>query len=409
MNLRKVWTIAYHEYTTNIRRTGFIVMTLIVPAVGVLALLVATFAGKAALRSIEHVFSSFEKPYAVVDECGCFHPILPEFQKDFVLYSDQASAQKAVDQKEAQAALIIPKDFLKTREVHVYSPNTSVTLANLNDSDRVQAFFAVHLVHPYVPPEVERLLAAGRPQFKPINHPQPTSPVGEVASFMIPYVMAILMIMSIFISSGYLLQGVGEEKENRLVEIILSSVTPQEWFLGKVAGLGAVGLTQLLVWLATMMLLSGGSLLMLALFIPSWPIQKVLLLILFYLLGYTLYATLYAGLGALGANTRESQQVAGVLSFLAAVPFMVSGLLFTNPNATIIRIISLFPLTAPTMMMMRLSMVSIPTLDLVASLLLLLISIPFALWLGGKLFRFGILIYGKRPDLKTIWQALRTA
>ncbi len=409
MNLHKVWTIAHHEYTTNIRRTGFIVMTLIVPAVGILALFLATFAGKAALKSLEHVFGGFEKPYAVVDECGCFHPILPEFQKDFILYPDQESAKKAVDEGESQAALIIPQDFLKTREVQVYTHNGALALANLNDSERVQAFFTVHLVHPYIPPEVETVLTAGPPRFKLVNHPQPTSPVGEMASFMVPYTLAILMVMSIFISSGYLLQGVGEEKENRLVEIILSSVTPQEWFLGKVLGLGAVGLTQLAVWLVTMALLSGGSVLLLAIFIPTMSAKKVIFIVVFYLLGYTLYASLYAGLGALGTNMRESQQVAGVISFLAAVPFMVSGLLFTNPNSTIIRIISVFPLTAPTMMIMRVTMAEIPLLDLTLSLLLLLVSIPFTIWLGGKLFRFGILIYGKRPDLKTIWQSLRTA
>ena len=146
-----------------------------------------------------------------------------------------------------------------------------------------------------------------------------------------------------------------------------------------------------------------------ALVVPALPVQKIFFILLYYALGYTLYATLYAGLGALGTNIRESQQVAGVISFLAAIPFMVSGLLFTNPNAPLIRVISIFPLTAPTMMMMRVSMSEIPREDVVASIILLFLTIPFSIWLGGKLFRFGMLIYGKRPSLKAVWQALRAA
>ena len=409
MNLRKVWTIARHEYITNIRRTGFIIMTLIVPAIGFLALFLSMFSGKAMVEVLVKTVGGLEKPYAVVDECGPFHPILPEFQKDFILYPDRAAARKAVDEKKAQAALIIPADFIEKGVVYVYSSEGTLALASLSDSRRVQAFFTVHLVHAYVPPDVEKRLAKGQPHFEVINKPATTSPVGKVVSFMIPYALAMLLIISIFISSGYLLQGVGEEKENRLVEIILSSVTPQEWFLGKVIGLGAVGLTQISVWLLTMVLLSGGSVMAFALVVPALPVQKIFFILLYYALGYTLYATLYAGLGALGTNIRESQQVAGVISFLAAIPFMVSGLLFTNPNAPLIRVISIFPLTAPTMMMMRVSMSEIPREDVVASIILLFLTIPFSIWLGGKLFRFGMLIYGKRPSLKAVWQALRAA
>jgi ABC-2 type transport system permease protein len=129
--------------------------------------------------------------------------------------------------------------------------------------------------------------------------------------------------------------------------------------------------------------------------------------VVYYLLGYTLYAILMAGAGALGTTMRESQQLAGVFSFFAAVPYMISGFLFANPNMAIARALSFFPLTAPTMMMLRLPLAEVPWVDVVGSIVVLLLSVPAALWVGAKLFRVGLLIYGKRPTLREIWLILR--
>jgi ABC-2 type transport system permease protein len=183
-----------------------------------------------------------------------------------------------------------------------------------------------------------------------------------------------------------------------------------ELMAGKVAGLGAVGLTQVLVWLLSAAGLSGGLVALLAVAgAVLIPIRVLLLGVVYYLLGYTLYAILMAGVGALGTTMRESQQLAGVFSFFAAVPYMVSGFLFANPNATLARVLSFFPLTAPTMMMLRLPLGDIPSVDVAGSIASLVIFIPAALWAGGKLFRVGLLIYGKRPTLGEIWRILASA
>jgi ABC-2 type transport system permease protein len=123
----------------------------------------------------------------------------------------------------------------------------------------------------------------------------------------------------------------------------------------------------------------------------------------YYLLGYTLYAILMAGIGSLGTTMQESQQLAGFFSFFAAIPYMLSGFLFTNPNALLARILSFFPLTAATMMMLRLPLAEVPWVDVAGSIVVLLASLPAALWVGAKLFRVGLLIYGKRPTVKEIW------
>jgi ABC-2 type transport system permease protein len=215
--------------------------------------------------------------------------------------------------------------------------------------------------------------------------------------------------MTIFISSGYLLQGVAEEKESRVIEIVVSSVRPVELMAGKVAGLGALGLTQVLVWVASVAGFSGGAVALLAVAGAASISARVLILgVVYYLLGYTLYAILMAGVGALGTTMQESQQLAGIFSFFAAVPYMISGFLFVNPNMLIARVLSFFPLTASTMMMMRIPLAEVPWVDVVGSIVVLLLSIPAALWVGAKLFRVGLLIYGKRPTLRDIWLILRS-
>ena len=104
---------------------------------------------------------------------------------------------------------------------------------------------------------------------------------------------------------------------------------------------------------------------------------------------------------------QESQQLAGIFSLLAAIPYMISGFLFANPNALIARVLSFFPLTAPTMMMLRLPLAEVPWVDVVGSIAVLVVSIPLALWGSARLFRVGLLIYGKRPSLKEIWAILK--
>jgi len=129
----------------------------------------------------------------------------------------------------------------------------------------------------------------------------------------------------------------------------------------------------------------------------------------YYLLGYLLFGAIMATAGSLGTNIRESQQLSGIFSFTASIPWFFGGIWFSNPNAPLARVLSFFPLTAPTMMMLRLPMGEVPAIDIVGSIIVLAISIPIALWAGGKIFRIGLLMYGKRPALKEIWGALRKA
>ena len=415
MDWHKVWVVARHEYLVNVRRAGFIIMTAIVPLIGIIVLVAgAFFAGQARQLGefFEQQFDVGDKAIGLVDQSGYFSPLLPEYQDKFILYESEAQAEAALMSEEVSSVLVIGEDYLKTGQVVAVTTGSGFGAAVVSDSRTVRAFFVDHLLDGQVDPALQeraadpmnvdpRVLSSG-------GETQGEGPWGFVFTFVVPYFLSIFLVTSIFISSGYLLQSVAEEKESRVVEIVVSSVRPVELMTGKVAGLGALGLTQILVWVISVMGFSGGAVALLAVAgAVAIPMRVLVLGVVYYLLGFTLYAILMAGVGALGATAQESQQLAGIFSFFAAVPYMISGFLFTNPNMLIARVLSFFPLTAPTMMMLRLPLAEVPWVDVAGSIVILLLSIPAAMWVGVKLFRVGLLIYGKRPTLKEIWGILR--
>ncbi|MDY7080549.1 MAG: ABC transporter permease [Chloroflexota bacterium] len=415
MDWRKVWVVARHEYLVNVRRAGFIIMTGIVPVLGIVVLMFGTFfAGQAQQLGNFFVeqFDIASQTTGVVDRSGYFSPVLPEYRDRFILYESEAQAEAALLAEEIPSVLVIGEDYLETGQVVVVTTGSGFGAAAVSDSFAVRAFFVDQLLADRVdatlreraadPMNVEpRVLSSG-------GETQGEGPWGFTFTFVIPYLLAIFLVTTIFTSSGYLLRSVGEEKESRVIEIIVSSVRPAELMTGKVAGLGALGLTQVLIWVASVAGFSGGAVALLAVAGTAVIPMRVLILgVVYYLLGFTLYAILMAGVGALGATMQESQQLAGIFSFFAAIPYMISGFLFTNPNMLVARILSFFPLTAPTMMMLRLPLAEVGWVDVVGSIVVLLLSIPVALWIGAKLFQVGLLIYDKRPTLKEIWLILR--
>lgn len=413
MNWRKVWTVARHEYLTNIRRTGFIVMTALVPALGLIGLVLVALLlprGSEVADWLERQFEVGRKPIGVVDRSGYFTPILPEFRETFVLYESQEAAEAALRAEELQAVLVIAEDYLESGEV-IALTRESFGEAAIADSARVRRFLTTHLLTGRVDPAFVRRAAeplAGL-QSRILSGTGQERGGGMFFTFLVPYLLALFLIMTIFASSGYLLQSVAEEKENRIVEIIISSVRPTELMAGKVLGLGALGLTQVLVWLASAWGFTGGMATLLALVgSVGIPARIFVLGVVYYLLGYLLYAVLMAGVGSLGTTMRESQQLAGIFSFIAVIPYMLASFVMVNPNVPVARAFSFFPLTAPTMMMLRIPLGEVPWVDIAGSIGVLLLSIPAALWFGAKLFRVGLLIYGKRPTLREVWRILRS-
>jgi ABC-2 type transport system permease protein len=411
-----ILTIARHEYAVNVRRPGFIFFTLLFPALGLIGLIVAGFFSGQVGRFLESQFAP--RPAAqftgLIDQSGLLTPLDPAFASSYRVYADEAAARAALLAGQVNGYVVIPADYLATGHLTAYAIGGLLDSVSV-DSGRLRAL----LVQGLLAGQVDEAVLARVTDPADINpimlnaQGQPSgggSDVGSVvAGFLIPYALSFFLIISIFTASSYLLRSVSEEKETRVIEVVLSSVTAAQLLTGKVLGLGALGLTQVLVWLASGIAFTSGLGAVVAGLVVALNPWIFVLSAVYFLLGYLLYGTLMAAAGSLGTSQRESQQMAGIFSFAAAVPFIFNSLFIANPNSGFARLLSIFPLTAPTAMMLRLPLTSVSPLDLALSLAGLVITIPFALWGGAKVFRMGLLLYGKRPSLRQIGRALRQA
>jgi len=222
------------------------------------------------------------------------------------------------------------------------------------------------------------------------------------------HLFTILFVLSIFITSGYLLQSVTEEKENRVVEILLSSVPPGPLMAGKVLGLGAAGLTQVAIWVAT-------ALAALPLVVERVPalsgvsVSPTLLLLsfLFFVLGYLAYGAIFAAIGAIAPGTREAQQYSGFFGFFAVIPLIFAGAFFADPGSPLVVALALIPLTAPAAMLQLLAIAPEPPWLLMAASLVSLGTFALLATIGAaRIFRATLLLYGSRPSISRIISAV---
>jgi ABC-2 type transport system permease protein len=221
-----------------------------------------------------------------------------------------------------------------------------------------------------------------------------------------------LIYISIFVYGAYIMRGVLEEKNNRIVEVIVSSVRPTTLMLGKILGIGLVGLTQYAVWasLAIAIALPGvAALAGMGEGLPHIPVATIGAFVLFFILGYFLYASLYAALSAPFNTEQEAQQfvmIPGMMLILTSTTWFFA---FNQPNGRLATVLSFFPFTAPLMMFMRISVQTPPLWQIAVSVSLLVATIFLVAWFAGRVYRVGILMYGKKPTLPEIFRWARQA
>jgi ABC-2 type transport system permease protein len=215
---------------------------------------------------------------------------------------------------------------------------------------------------------------------------------------------AILLIISINTSGGYLLQALVEEKENRTMEMIVTSVSPMQLMAGKIVGNLSVGLTQIGAWLAVVII----ALVIVVRFIPlgegfQLDAGYLGLLILVMLPAFVMISALMALVGATATEAREAQQIAGLFTLPLAVPLWFVSAIIANPNSALSIGLSLFPLTAPLAISLRAGYTDIPLWQTTLAISLLVVCAIGALWLAGRAFRLGMLRYGKRLTWREIF------
>lgn len=220
--------------------------------------------------------------------------------------------------------------------------------------------------------------------------------------------IAFLLYMSIVLYGQNVLRGVLEEKTTRVAEVVVSSVSPETLLAGKVLGVGAVGLTQQVLWVITTVIMFKLRQPLLAKFgistmpfaLPEISIGLALLLLLFFVLGFVFYSSLYAAVGASVNTEQEAQQaVQPMLILLVATAIFINPILI-NPTSRLATVMSLLPFSAPIIMPLRLSLGSVPWYELAASLIGVMLACLGATWLAARIYRVGLLMYGKRPTLR---------
>lgn len=411
----KVWVVARHEYATNVRRVGFLIFTFGVPLIGLALLVITSLFGGQVGGFVENQFAgeTEDQRIGVVDESGHFTPLLPEYRDRFELFDGREAGRESLRGGSLNRLLVIPGDYLQSGRVRVVSPDggssgpTDIGL----ESAGIYDFLVDHLLRDRVGPGLRDRVAD---PFEPVEVSLDGGAAGGgFAASVFSYVLGLLLVMTIFISAGYLLQGVSKDKTSRIVEIIISSVTPRQLLAGKILGFGALGLTQVLVWFGSFIVLGFVSTAALSLS-GDTPLAALLgrpevfvLALVYYVLGFLVYAVIIGSVGALGTSMQESQQLSGVFSIIAAVPIFFTGIVLANPDATLVRVFSYIPLTAPTMMLLRIPQGGVPALDIVVSVIGLVVTVAVVLWAGNRVFRLGLLMYGQRPGLKLVLRTLR--
>ena len=231
----------------------------------------------------------------------------------------------------------------------------------------------------------------------------------NLANIIVPGVFALLLGLSLMLGATSLINGLGEEKESRLIQVLFSSVSVRQLLVGKVLALGLAGLLQVLVWLLSTPLLLGLASASFGGFLSRMqiPVNFLVLGIIYFILGYLLFAVLSIGVGAICSNAKEGNTLALFYTLGSFVPLWLSSLNMFFPNNPIWVVLTIFPVTAPIMTMLRLGTSIVPTWQIVVSIAVLALSIVGGLTLSIRIFRMHMLMYGKRPSLAQLVQSLR--
>lgn len=222
-----------------------------------------------------------------------------------------------------------------------------------------------------------------------------------LSSFLVPYLFLMILFMTVFMSGQLLLRSVMEERTSRTIEILLSSVTPDELMRGKILGLGALGMTQMIFYLAV-----GLS----ATYYKGWAaieFSQIPIFLIYFVTGYLFYAAIFAAMGTFFTSEQEAQQSSGVISIIAVLPIAFASYFITNPGSAFTIGSSYIPPLTPFMMIIRLGTGSVDFPEIIYTTLLMVLSCWVLLKLSGKIFRTAVLLYGKKVTVKEVMKWIR--
>ena len=394
----KIWHVALHEYKRHVFNRRFILIGLFSVPLIILVMVGMVFL----VISLERNST----PLGYVDYSGLLSDPLPAPDPEppnrplpILPFETEADARSALEAGQIQAYYILPANYLSAGRISV------VHMSEFKSPARRQfySFLSANLLRSTDAVIAYRLVEGAEVI---VQTPDGSRSISRNNWFnlVLPMVAGIVFIVAMFSTGGYLMQAVVEEKENRTMEVIITSVSANQFMAGKIIGDMAIGLTQIFLWMLfiiipilvfrnTLSFLHGIQ------FAP----QTMLLVVFIMFPAFILVSALMAAIGATVSEAREGQQMVGIISLPIWIPYMLAGLLMSNPNSPLALGLSLFPLTAPLTMLLRDSLTILPAWQIALSAVIQVLSAIGAIWLTGRAFRLGMLRYGQRLKLRAVF------
>jgi ABC-2 type transport system permease protein len=434
--MKKIWLVTKREYITRVKKKSFLVMTLLSP------LLIVLFYGIIFYFSFNKDISDTSKKVLIVDESGNFENQLKNSKTISFVYTDikKDEVEEVLKSDENYGIIFIPANTDSIKELEFLGKEQP----SLNTLDYIESQFLStiknkKLSEKGIDKKILTQINSQKLNLKTIKYTEKGIEKGNSGvTTMIGFIGAFLIYLFIFLYGIQVMRGVIEEKTNRIVEVIISSVKPFQLMMGKIIGIAMVGLTQFLLWIILVSVLSGpvsGTVMNLMDVAPSeiaasqganipentneggvggfindlgnYNFTLILCMFLFYFIsGYLFYGSLFAAIGSAVDNETDTQQFMFPMTMPLILAFVLAQSVVVNaPNGSIAVWLSMIPFTSPVVMMVRLPF-GVPVWQILVSMLSMISGFIFTVWLAGRIYRIGILTFGKKPSYKEIWKWL---
>ncbi len=405
----KLARVFRRELWTTMTRAGYIISTLALPALPLFMIVLIGLMQPERILSGERAAS-----VGLVDESDSLdlsvletHPDLQTGNDSYLAFADREKARQALLQGELTGVVIVPEDFLSTGRLESLRMREGLAGGFVRPfGGHLHFILRSTLIHHHVPPDVFERLVEGYDRDEIVldssGEEVPEETVDEdIRRFLVPVLAALFLAVAIFAGAGYLLLGLSDEKENKIMELLLANLTPEELLTGKLLGIGAAGLVQLLVWVLVVAVPA-------VVLLPGLGIraEQVIWACGFFLSGYLFFGALMLGIGAVADTARHAQQLSGVFTMAAMLPFLFNFLILQNPGGPLAVSLSFIPFTAPITVMMRMAAEPPPIWELALALAILTAFGALTLKGASRLFRAASLLYGKNPTPAEIWRWL---
>ncbi len=411
--------VARREFTERVRTKWFVAVTLLGP-IGMIALVVLpVWLGTKQAEEEVHV--------QVVDDSG--RNMASKLQAAATLlhvewkFDDVTSQHPDLDQLrerlrggQIDGIILVPADYMTSGKVTYRGVNASSTMIGRTLQgviDYSLRFERLHEAGLGAVTSAEILAPADIEMLQDMGEAAAQSGSG---TFIIGYAVMFILYMAVLLYAVNVLRSVIQEKTSRVVEIMVSAVKPRALMLGKIIGVGSVGLLQLGIWATIALLLIRFRGAVLGLFgfpgagdvsVPSVTAPAMALVLIYFLLGYFFYASLYAAIGAMTNSEQEAQQAQTPVVLLLIIPVVCVELVASNPRGGVAELLTLIPFSSPVLMPMRYLLGGAGLGDVLLSLAILVAATAGAVWLAARIYRVGILMYGKRPSLRELARWVR--